>query len=226
MYEPRRFPLIPFVIVSIVVLAGIGIFILASQYLSAKPEFEPEASAITQAATPTATLLPTPTLQPTSTPLTLSTETIVPDLRFGVVLRDDGCVAFNEIVVTHLAALDVQVETVVFDDSESLYENLAEKAVDLTVCFQDPTDRPFLTEHVGFLKTIDAPYFDNGEIRLQVMMNAANIVPLREERPCLVRFLRAMNFEEPVEWTDDVSKSAETWLANNQTEILKWSECS
>ncbi len=217
MYEPRRFPILPFVIVSILVLAGIGVFFLVTQNRAQEPEFEPDITSIPQP-TPTQTPALVATPQLINTPTVLPTVTVAPDLRFGVVEREDGCIAINELVMRTLGDLNVQTASVLFDDADALYAALAEQAIDLTLCFQDPADRPFLTEHVGFLKTIDAPYFDDGELRLQVMVNAANVVPLREEQPCLMRFLQAMTFDERVD-------SAESWLTENQATINEWTDC-
>lgn len=220
MYEPKRPPYITIIIVSIIILVGFGIYTLATQFLAREAPFEPEASAVITQVIPTATprLIATP--HPTNTPTTVPTATPAPtSLRFGVLDRDDGCDGFNQVVMMAVAQMNMRMVPVTFDNAESLYEALATQAIDLTLCFQDPTDRPFLTEHVGFLKTIDAPYFDDGEIRLQVMVNAANVVPLREEQPCLLHFLQAMTFNTKVD-------QPETWLTENQTEILEWRNCS
>ncbi len=218
MYEPKRFRPSIFAIISIVVLAGIGILFFTSQLLTPQPDFEPEASGITQIA-PTATLPPIATPRPTNTPTLIPTVTIVPILRFGMVASDSACSAFNTVVMSVLGDLEIRTELRIFDEADSLYQALADRNVDLTICFRDPIDRPFLTKHVGFLKTIDAPYLDNGEIRRQVILNAANIVPLHEERPCLVQFLQAIPFEAETE-------SAETWLAENQSVINTWIDCN
>jgi ABC-type proline/glycine betaine transport system substrate-binding protein len=217
MYEPRRFPIIPFAVIAIVVVVvGIGIYLRASR--RSQPLPEPEAVVVVQPApTVTPRLIATP--MPTNTLPPAPTTTPAPDLRFGVVEREDGCTTFNAIATSILDGLDVRVATVQFIDADLLYQALANRDVDLTLCFQDPADRSYLTQYVGFLKTLNAPYFDNGAIRLQVMVNAANVVPLREEQPCMVRFLQAMTFSEPID------NSAEIWIADNTAVIAEWTAC-
>lgn len=214
MYEPKRFPLIPFVIGIIVVLAGVGVYFRMSR----TPQPEPTVVAATQVQ-PTATIRPTATLSPTNTPTPMPTTTPAPDIRFGVVVREDGCEMFNEIISEILQGQAIRVSTIEFPDADSLYEALADRRVDLTLCFQDPADRSYLTQHVGFLKTLGAPYFEADGLRLQVMLNAANVVPLREEKPCLVQLLQMMTFEESIDG------SANNWLRDNKAVVDDWTDC-
>lgn len=217
MYEPKRPPYITIIFVSILLLIGAGVYIWAVPLLEQRRAApEPEASAVTQPP-PTATPRVVATPLPTQTATPVPTVTLAASgLRFGLLERDDGCASVHAVLTTLFD--ETTITTVVFDDAESLYEALATRAIDATLCFQDPTDRPFLTEHVGFLQTIGAPYFDDGATRLQVMVNAAAVVPLREEQPCLLQFLQAMTFDARID-------SADSWIATNQTEIDSWRAC-
>ena len=224
MYEPRRSPLVTFAIGGIVLaVAAALLFFVWQTFFTTSPAPRERVSTATPATIATeTTVLPTPSPtslpEPTLTPASTSTPTIEPDVRFGVVAREDGCVAFSEVAQNALAELDLVVELVDFNDSDALFAALADRDVDLTLCFQDPADRSYLTEYVGFMRTIDAPYFDGENSRLQVMLNAANVVPFREEKPCMLNFLRELTFDAPIEAVDD-------WLVENESTVAAWTEC-
>ncbi|MEZ4866813.1 MAG: BMP family ABC transporter substrate-binding protein [Caldilineaceae bacterium] len=176
---------------------------------------EPEAAAQpTEAPTPTA---PPP---PTATDLPVVTA----DLVFGVTDDHAQCSFFtqllSQIIQEHFG---LSVEIADYNSDDTMYAEIANRqnrrTVDLTVCFGDPKDRPYLREYFGFLKPIGGIYWETSGLRLQVMSNSGVVVQLQREQRCVYDFLKNLHFEgdelpnqDPTQWIADNAQTINTWV--------------
>lgn len=176
-------------------------------------------------ASDTPTEVDTPTEAPTATPTPIPASSNA-DLILGDTDHHPECTFFSELtaqIIREQFALDVEVVDFVEDDI--MYEELAnrqnQRTVDLTVCYGDPDDRPYLREYFGFLKHIGDVYWEGPEIRLQVLTNAGFSAELERNQTCLYRFLKNLHFEGE----ELLSQTPAEWIAANQATVPEWASC-
>ena len=120
---------------------------------------------------------------------------------------------------------DLDVEIVKFGDDDEMYGELAnrqnQRTVDITVCYGDPDDRPYLREYFGFLKHIGDVYWDGPDVRLQVLTNAGYSTDLERNQTCLYRFLKNLHFEGE----ELLAQTPADWIAANQATVSEWANC-
>lgn len=168
------------------------------------------------------TAAPTEPPAPTATTATATTA----DLVLGVTDQHTGCTFFSETVAQIIRdQFNLDVELVPYPNNEALYAAIAnrqnQRAVDLTVCYGDPDDRPFLREYFGFLKHIGDVYWQGADVRMQVLTNAGYGVELERNQTCLYRFFKNMQFEGE----DLLTQSPADWITNNSALISSWASC-
>lgn len=168
------------------------------------------------------TAAPTEPPAPTATTATATTA----DLVLGVTDQHTGCTFFSETVAQVIRdQFNLDVEVVQYSDNEALYAAIAnrqnQRAVDLTVCYGDPDDRPFLREYFGFLKHIGDVYWQGPDVRMQVLTNAGYGVELERNQTCLYRFFKNMQFEGE----ELLTQTPADWITNNSGLISSWASC-
>lgn len=184
-------------------------------------------------ATFTATPLP-PTLTPTRVALvvpiaTATTANLLPpavDFRLGYIDRGDDCPVITKIVQTILEKeLDYQVSTVAFSTPDELFATLtasdAQQKIDWTMCYLDPTDRPFLQKYGGFFVVIGGIYWRAAANNYQIMANGLRKKAIQQEQPCVYTFLK--NFK--LDSTGFNGQDASSWLADHQELVQRWTSC-
>lgn len=179
----------------------------------------------------TATMLP-PTVTPTLTNLPPSTATATAspappvDFRLGYLDRGDDCPVITTIVQTILAKeLGYQVAIIPFATPDELFAMLtaadSPAKIDWTMCYLDPTDRPFLQKYGGFFVVIGGIYWRNGGNNYQIMANGLRKQALQQEEPCLYDFLKNFSLEDAALQGQD----ATAWLAEHQEVVRRWTSC-
>ena len=96
-----------------------------------------------------------------------------------------------------------------------------QRTVDLTVCYGDPDDRPFLREYFGFLKHIGDVYWQGPDVRMQVLTNAGFGVELERNQTCLYRFFKNLQCEGE----DLITQTPADWITNNSATVNSWASC-
>lgn len=167
---------------------------------------------------PTATTAPEPT--PTAA------QSVNADMVLGYTPDHDQCRFFSDVVAQLLRTEFAKtVEIVDYADDAELYQNLADRqslrTVDLTVCFGDPDDRPYLREHFGFLKHIGDGYWENEELRMQILANAGFVSEIERNDVCIYRFFKNIHFDE----VDFAAQSADQWIADHADAVATWTSC-
>lgn len=170
----------------------------------------------------------TPILSPTAAPAPTATEVIASSADFIFGLTDDHpqCDFFTETAAQIVrTAFGVTVEIVHFPASDELYNSMADRhivrEVDLTLCHIDPTDRPFLREHFGYIKHVGDAYWETEELRLQILSNTSFIAELEQQQNCVYRFLRNIHFEQSI----PAAQTATEWIASNPALVDEWINC-
>ncbi len=175
------------------------------------------------AANPTAeTVVPTEVPAPTATTASASTA----DLLLGVTDHHPECAFFAETVAQIVRdQFSLDVELVQNTDDAEMYSAIAnrqnQRTVDMTVCYGDPDDRPYLREYFGFLKHIGDVYWQGPDVRMQVLSNAGFSVELERNQTCLYRFFKNLEFEG----VDVAAQTPSDWIANNAATISSWANC-
>ncbi|MEZ4620588.1 MAG: BMP family ABC transporter substrate-binding protein [Caldilineaceae bacterium] len=164
------------------------------------------------------------TAPPTATAVPASASTA--DLILAATEDHDECTFFTEATAQILRdQFSLSVDVVNLIDDAEMYSELAnrqqQRTVDVTVCFGDPKDRPFLREHFGFLKHIGDVYWQNDELRLQVLANAGFSAELERNEVCIYRFFKNMQFDI----TDVATQVPAQWIADNTATISSWASC-
>ncbi|MEZ4728329.1 MAG: BMP family ABC transporter substrate-binding protein [Caldilineaceae bacterium] len=182
---------------------------------SAPPIPAASGGAAESSAEPLATVAPAPSVQPTP----------VADLVFGVIQENETCLFFTDVVKRMVEGkLGVSVAVADYAEAAGMYAALAtrqdQRTVDLTLCFVDPQDRPFLREHFGFIRNIGDIYWRNDEMRLQIVSNSGLLAELEQEQVCVYRLLKNLNFEgsglptqEPAQWVDANADLVDQWAS-------------
>jgi len=168
----------------------------------------------------------TPTEAPTATPTAAPINTSSADLILGITDDHAECGFFSELTAEMIRQnFDMDVETTIFADDNEMYEQLAnrqnQRAIDITVCYGDPNDRPYLRQYFGFLKHIGDVYWDGPEIRLQVLTNAGFSADLERNQTCLYRFFKNINFEGE----ELLVQTPAEWISDNQAMVTEWANC-
>ncbi len=165
---------------------------------------------------------PTEAPLPTATTATGSTAGLI----LGTTDHHAGCTFLSETVAQIIRdRFQMDVEIVQYADDEAMYGAIAnrqnQRTVDLTICYGDPDDRPFLREYFGFLKHIGDVYWQGPDVRMQVLTNAGFGVELERNETCLYRFFKNMQFEGE----DLITQTPADWIANNSATIDSWANC-
>lgn len=193
---------------------------------------ESSTAAVAEAPTATpATVDPAPTAtESTAAPATATDIPAPPtptaDLVLGLTAEHPECRFFTEIFQQiSQEKLGLTVEVLSFSEDTPMYEALAkrqdQRTVDITLCFADPKDRPFLREYVGFIRNVGDIYWRNDEIRLQIMTNSGLLADLERNQVCLYRLLKNLYFEG----NDLPSQDAAQWVADNSALVEQWASC-
>ena len=171
----------------------------------------------------TAPLVVTPTKTPTAThtPTATNTPTSMPDLRLGYTDRGMNCPLITEIVELALEQeLGLSVERIKYETADGLFGALAkrkeEREIDLTLCFLDREDRPYIQRYFHDINPIGDAYRQNEWL---IMINVALVVPLRGD--CVYRFFENIEFED----TPFQEQDAKTWIQNHSDEVQSWKSC-
>lgn len=197
--------------------------------------------------TATATLPPTPTftataLPPTSPPTSVPTTAAVirpmaraatnklqaprVDFRLGYIDRGDDCPLITKIVQTILETeLDYQVSTVAFTTPDELFATLTanddQQKIDWTMCYLDPTDRPFLQKYGGFFVVIGGSYWRASDNNYQIMANGLRKKVIQQDQPCVYALLKNFTLKDaPIS-----GQGAAAWLAAHKDRIRTWTSC-
>ncbi len=170
-------------------------------------------------------LVPTPTVA--DTPATATSAPVsTADLILGVNQQYAACTFFTEVVAQSLRNdLDLSVEIVNFANADDLYAALADRqnvrTVDLTVCFADPADRPYLRDYFGFIKPIGEIYWRGSDLRFQLLGNGSVIAALERDEQCAYRFMKNLQFEG-----DEIpAQDPAAWLTDNADLVSQWTSC-
>lgn len=189
----------------------------------------PTATAAASAAQPVApTPLPTkpPTqAQPATTAPTTPT-TVAADFRIGYVATNQECAAVTALMKLILEGeFDLQIATVSFPDTASLFEKLADKApaerADLSFCYTDPDDRSYLQKYFGFVIFIGSGYRQLNNQKFMIMSNAAVKSPIERGNPCLYRFFINLNLNDIDLSADDIAG----WYQTHTEQVANWTRC-
>lgn len=181
----------------------------------------------TTAPLPPAAISAPPTPLPTATPLLPTvTPAAAVDFRLGYVDRNSGCTAVTELMQLVLEReFGLQIATVAFPDTDSLFEKLAAKTaavrIDLSFCYMDPADRSYLQKYFGFMIFIGSGYRQVGDQKFMIMSNAAVKSPIERGNPCLYRFFTNLNLNN----LDFSSEDVPIWYANHTDTIASWVRC-
>ncbi|MGB0385453.1 MAG: hypothetical protein ACPGWR_11570 [Ardenticatenaceae bacterium] len=171
--------------------------------------------------TPIATIEPTVTItaNPSQTPSQA-------DLRLGYIDRGLNCPLITEISELVLEQkFGLSVELIEFDTPDELFVTLAStteaERIDLTLCFWDPKDRPYISKYFGFTKQLGGAYWQDNSNKLLIMANAAIVAPLEKEAPCIYAFFQNIKFEEP----EFEPQDAAMWINEHRKAIRSWTSC-
>lgn len=174
---------------------------------------------------PSVTALANPTaisIAPTAEPAAMEVA-----LRFGVTERGLNCPLMTEIVALVLEEKEnLKVEIISYDSPSKLYEVLAsnegEEKIDLTLCFLDPDDRPYIKEYVGFTTQLGTAYWQDDSSKFLIMANATVIAPLEKNKSCVYNFFQNFKFTE----SSFEEQDAKTWVDNHSSTVRSWTNCN
>lgn len=147
--------------------------------------------------------------------------------RLGFVVRPElDCRLATEVADTiwqESFGLQVQVEE--FTSIEELISAIADTShprhIDATLCYIDPTDRPYLRQYPGSLQVIGDGFLTVSDLRLLALRSTVQ-PPIGQERVgCIESYLRNQNYNA----TALVGFEAETWLAENGDVARNWLDC-
>ena len=166
----------------------------------------------------------TPTVEPTATPTAVAVSNA--DLLLGVDEEYAACSFFSETTAQIIRdQFGLAVELVPFPDANAMYGAIAnrqnQRTVDMTVCYGDPNDRPYLREYFGYLKHIGDAYWQGPDVRLQVLANAGFSVDLERNQTCVYRFFKNLDFAS----IEIAAQAPGEWIANNDAAISAWASC-
>lgn len=203
-----------------IVLVAIGATVLLNG--NNATETDPfESSAVTQTPKPTQT--PQPTVQPTRTkkPRLPATATVIPDLRFGMFLRQHNCDFYTKIITRILEEeMNLTIEVIQYTGPPALYTDLADSKLDYSLCHGGAEDRGFLEKHYGFISILDNRFVDENGISMQVMVPTKKANALHREYACVENLLANMTFSRA-----DSFLPVDKWFAKNNNLVTDWIKC-
>jgi hypothetical protein len=176
--------------------------------------------------TPTPTA-PLPTATASTTLPTVATTADRAAYRLGYVDRGDHCGVVTEIVSLILTQnLGLEVESRAFPTSDDLFTTLANKdeaqRVDLTLCYMDPDDRPYLQKHLGFVLLVGGGYRKIDTKTYLILSNAAVKKVIQRDQPCIYTLLTELNLTAG----DLAAQDARTWYDAHPDLVRSWTNCS
>lgn len=197
------------------------------QPLPASAESAPAAVGASATATPAAVAeAPTATESAATATTVAAPPTPTADLVLGVTEEHPECRFFTSVFQQiGQEKLGLTIDVVDFVEDIPMYEALADRqnqrTIDMTLCFADPTDRPFLREYFGFVRSLGDIYWRNDEIRLQIMTNSGLLADLENNQTCLYRLLKNLHFEGNELPAQDPAQ----WVADNDALATQWASC-
>lgn len=152
----------------------------------------------------------------------LPTVTSSADYLFGYVDRGNDCVFITQTVETVLIQqLGIQVRTVPFNDSSSLFSELAGGGVDFTLCYIDPDDRQLMRQYLGDIRQIGFQHYSGDGYKLQLWANGGSKAEIREQSPCMLDFLEKIDFTNfAIE-----GQTTDSFIQENGSTITNWLDC-
>jgi len=178
---------------------------------------------------PTATSTATPTPAP-PTPAPTASDTPLPAVDFvlGYLQNRAQCVLITNIVARILIEeYDRTVRTDHFEDADSMYLHLshdvanAQSRIDLTACYIDPDDRPYLLQYNTDIGLIGSA-FRQVDGQKSFIASHTNLIPSLEfDHRCLLNFLRQFDLSDASLDAAD----ADTWIVSNAELVATWTAC-
>lgn len=199
-------------------MAGVENFDVATVPADSLPPVALESAPVAPAATAVVTTAEPAPVSPTQPAPTA-------DLVLGVTQENPECLFFTDVVKQiSEERLGVTVAVVDYAEGTEMYAALAtrqeQRTIDLTLCFADPKDRPFLREYFGFIRNIGDIYWRNDTMRLQIVTNSGLLAGLEREQVCLYRLLKNLTFEgndlptqDPAQWITDHADLVDQWTS-------------
>ena len=144
------------------------------------------------------------------------------DFRLGYTDRGMNCPLITEIIALILKQEEgVNVESLAYDSADELFAALAQRDVDLTLCYIDPDDRPQIKKRLGDIRQIGSHYWNDGPRKLQIWANGSAKVDLRDKMPCIIHLFEELNLMG-LSFQEDNPKA---WLQNYGNEIKNSMNC-
>lgn len=194
--------------------------------LDDQPNLNPTATIASQLV---ATITPIVAVEPTKnvTPALTATSSNL-DLRVGYIDRGLNCPLISQISALVLEQeFGLSVDTIEYETVEELFATLAStnktERIDLTFCFLDPTDRPYISKSFAFIKVLGHNYLQYESNKLLIMANAAIVAPLKKEMPCVYGFFQKLKFKAS---DFKQAQDAATWIQNNRAAVRNWTSCN
>ena len=147
-----------------------------------------------------------------------------PSLQFGYTVRENDCLKMTEIVAAILEQeTGSTVELIEYETTDTLFATLAQQnaPIDLTLCFFDPIDRPYLSQYQSYISQIGGPIKREAEHKVLVMARPGFRSSLKQHNPCTYQFLQKLDFED----RQVTEQSAVEWIEENADIIQHWVEC-
>lgn len=170
---------------------------------------------------PGATPKPANTETPTNTPIPTPTVTATPisDLRLGYTDRGMNCPLITEIVALALEEeLAMSVGRSEYETAEDLFAALASGEVNLTLCFLDPEDRPYIKEYLDKMRREYGYISQDKKLGIMVNLNSFRII---QEMQCVNLFFKKIDFESH----DFQNSTAKQWFDSHPEIIESWVDC-
>lgn len=160
--------------------------------------------------------------EPTHTPTALPSATAIPiDLYLGDVDRGINCPFITEVAVLVLEQeLNLNISVTHFDSADNLFNALAQKEVDLTLCYLDPDDRAKMKDNLGHMRQIGSTYWSDQQGKLQIWANGSSKAHLRDDMPCVLYFFEHLKITDI---TPDMP--AQQWVQNHADQVQSWISC-
>ncbi|MGB0385452.1 MAG: hypothetical protein ACPGWR_11565 [Ardenticatenaceae bacterium] len=161
-------------------------------------------------------------------PVVTPTSSSLSKIRFGVTDRYVDCHVVTQVATLVLEnELDVKSEIVLYDTVDDLFSGLAEREIDLTLCYLDPSDRRRISgknkEKFGnHMRQIGSYYWNIGSSKLQIWAHVQSRANWREQAPCLLSFFENLRFRERKFQKED----AKAWIQNHMDEVQTWVTCA
>ena len=204
-------------ILLIIALIAIGITVLLGSGQATESDPFESAAATATTAPPKPTVAPTRTKKPRKT----ATATVVPDLRFGMFLRQHHCDFYTKVIARILEEeMNLTVEIVQYTGSPALYDDLADANLDYSLCHGGAEDRSFLEKHYGFISILDNRFVDENGISMQVMVPTKKAKALHKQYACVESLLDKMSFS-----IAESLRPVDEWFAKNSYLISDWTKC-